>query len=219
MAVMHFLNIIKLEVKKMYFENSKYKDMCKVCKDKYGDTFGTNVYEKAENYFKKFLDEADYLNSEIIKGHMKNSIFPVLSYYMSLLDLGIEQTIAYNNVLEQTQRYAEIQKEKNQSLGKRFGAYFIFRMIIKKVMAKNFPCEGWETEWVKCNKEEIHFNLKRCVYHETVAKYGHPELCTVFCKNDTTAFSGLLPKIKFKRNGTIGDGHKMCDFHFLKNKS
>lgn len=100
----------------MYFENSKYKDMYKVCKDKYGDTLGTSIYEKSENYFGRFLDEADYRNSEIIKGHMNNSIFPVLSYYMSLLDLGIEQTIAYNNVLEQTQRYAKIQKEKNQSL-------------------------------------------------------------------------------------------------------
>ncbi len=31
------------------------------------------------------------------------------------------------------------------------------------------------------NNKEIHFNLKSCVYFETVSKYGHPELCTVFC--------------------------------------
>lgn len=74
----------------MYFENSKYKDMYKVCKDKYGDTLGTNIYKKAESYFKSFLDEADYRDSEIIKEHMKNNIFPVLSYYMSLLDSGIK---------------------------------------------------------------------------------------------------------------------------------
>lgn len=203
----------------MYFENSKYKDMCEICKSKYGDSLGHKVYTEGELYFKKFLDEADYRNSETIKNHMQNNIFPVLAYYMALLDLGIDRTTAYNNVLEQTQRYAKIEKAKNQSLGNMFGAYFMFRMAVKKVMSKNFPAEGWETEWVKCDMKEIHFNLKSCVYYETVRKYGHPELCTVFCKNDTTSFSGFLPKIKFKRNGTIGEGAKMCDFHFLKNNS
>lgn len=202
----------------MYFEKSKYKDMYTVCKEKYGDEFGIEIYKKAENYFEILLNEADYKNSEIIKQHMVNSIFPILSYYMALLDLGIKQKEAYNNVLEQTQRYAEIQKRKNQSFGNKFGAYFMFRIVIKRVMAKNFPCEGWETEWVQCNRKEIHFNLKRCVYYETVLKYGHPELCTVFCQNDTISFEGFLPKIRFQRNGTIGDGNKMCDFHFFNNK-
>ncbi|MBE6024905.1 MAG: hypothetical protein E7231_17280 [Cellulosilyticum sp.] len=63
--------------------------------------------------------------------------------------------------------------------------------------------------------KNIKFNLKRCVYHETVSHYGCPELCTVFCQNDTTAFSGYLPKIVFQRSGTIGEGKAMCDFHFI----
>lgn len=201
----------------LYFENSKYKDMYKVMKDKYGDKIGRHVYEKAEHYFKKFIDEADYRNSEVIKDHMNNNIFPVLAYYMALLDLGGNQKTAYNDVLKETQRYARISKEENKKLGSMFGAFFLFRIAVKKVMAKRFPNEGWKTEWVKCNKKEVHFNLKRCVYYETVAKYGHPELCTVFCKNDTTAFSGYMPKIKFERSGTIAEGKKMCDFHFLKN--
>lgn len=202
----------------MYFENSKYKDMKKVCINRYGETKGNNIYENAEKYYKKFLDDADYRNSEVIKDHMVNNIFPVLAYYMSLLDEGLEQSAAYDNVLLETQRYAKIAKDKYKTLGSMIGAFFIFRLFVKKIMSKNFPNEGWETEWVKSDGKEVSFNLKRCVYHETVDRYGHPELCTVFCKNDTTSFSGLLPKIRFERSGTIGEGKKLCDFHFINNK-
>ena len=201
----------------MYFEKSKYKDMYNVCLKKYGEELGKPVFKKAEDYFKKFLDEADYRGSDVIKGHMQNNIFPVLAYYMALLDSGMKQEEAYGNVLEETQRYAEIAKESNKKLGKIPGAFFMFRLAVKKVMAKNFPAKGWETQWVRCDGHEVHFDLKRCVYYETVSRYGHPELCPVFCKNDTTAFSGFLPKIRFERSGTIGTGKRLCDFHFIKN--
>lgn len=203
----------------MYFENSKYKNMLEVCVQKYGEEPGKAIYEKGEKYFKQFLDEADYRGSEVIKGHMQNNIFPVLAYYMALLDSAFDQEQAYDHALEQTQKYAQIEKENNKKLGSMPGAFFMFRMAVKKVMAKNFPDEGWETEWVRWDRHEVHFNLKRCVYFEVVSHYGHPELCTVFCKNDTTSFSGYLPKIHFQRKGTIGEGSKMCDFHFLKNQS
>ena len=35
-------------------------------------------------------------------------------------------------------------------------------------------------------------------------------------KNDEIAFSGLLPKIRFERSGTLGNGAECCDFHFRK---
>ena len=42
------------------------------------------------------------------------------------------------------------------------------------------------------------------------------ELCQIYCENDNIAFSGLLPKIRFERAGTIGEGAECCDFHFIK---
>ena len=35
-------------------------------------------------------------------------------------------------------------------------------------------------------------------------------------ENDDISFSGLLPKIRFERTGTLGNGSPYCDFHFLK---
>lgn len=47
-------------------------------------------------------------------------------------------------------------------------------------MKKMYPIEGWETEWVKFDKEEMHMNFKRCIYADLTAHYGCPELCTVY---------------------------------------
>jgi len=49
-------------------------------------------------------------------------------------------------------------------------------------------------------------------------KYGCPELCTVFCENDDISFRGLMPKIRFERKGTLGQGADKCDFHLINTK-
>lgn len=83
-------------------------------------------------------------------------------------------------------------------------------------MRKNFPDDGWTTEWVKCNGKEIHFNLHNCIYWELTKCMIVQSWCCVN-KNDDISFSGLLPKITcFERTGTLGNGSPYCDFHFLK---
>ena len=96
--------------------------------------------------------------------------------------------------------------------------FTMYRMGVKKHMAKNFPPEGWKTEWVRCDGKEIHFNLHSCLYHDICVEKGCPELCRVYCENDNTAFSGLMPKIRFERVGTIGEGAECFDFHFINVK-
>lgn len=187
------------------------------CIQKYGNEKGLCIYKKAEENFQTMKIEANYRNSDVIKWHINGNIYPVLAYYMSLLEYGFSKENAYINTLEETQKNAMIEKKKNEMLGKIPFFYSLFKLFCKKVMEKNFPNEGWETEWIRYDNREVHFNLKRCLYFEVTSQYGHPELCTVFCANDTTSFSGYLPKVKFERSGTIGEGKKLCDFHFIKN--
>jgi len=202
----------------MDYCDTDFKDLESECTKKYGNEKGLYIYVKAKENFQKMLDEADYRNSNIIKWHMAQNIFPILAYYMALLEYGFSTDDAYANTLEETQKHAVLAKKKNEVLGKIPFAYYLFKLGCKKVMGKYYPNEGWETEWVRYDKEEIHFNLKKCVYFEVTSQYGHPELCTVFCANDTTRFSGYLPHIKFERGGTIGTGKKYCDFHFKNSK-
>ena len=133
----------------MKYEDTKYGDLFSVCKAECGVEKGTRIYHKAEQYLQQMIDEADYRNSEVIKNHMNSNIFPVLAYYMSLLDNGFSREQAYGMVLQQTQKQANIEKEKNRKLGNMPCAFLIYRLAAKKVMGKNFPIEGWETEWIK----------------------------------------------------------------------
>ena len=201
----------------MSYSDTMFKDLKSVCAQKYGNEKGLSIYNKAEENFQKMKIKADYRNSDMIKWHMTKNIFPVLAYYMSLLEYGFSTENAYTNALEETQKHAMVEKKRNGMLGKIPFFYYLFKVFCKKVMDKNYPNEGWETEWVRYDNKEVFFNLKRCLYFEVTSQYGHPELCTVFCANDTTAFSGYLPKVKFERSGTIGEGKKLCDFHFKKN--
>jgi hypothetical protein len=59
--------------------------------------------------------------------------------------------------------------------------------------------------------------MTSCIYKDICDAKGCPELCAVFCENDDIAFSGLMPKIRFERKGTLGKGVDCCDFHFVKN--
>lgn len=118
------------------------------------------------------------------------------------------------------QKYCRVAKREgyNAKFARMPFVFTMYRMGVKKHMAKNFPPEGWKTEWVRCDGKEIHFNLRSCLYHDICVEKGCPELCRVYCENDNIAFSGLMPKIRFERVGTIGEGAECCDFHFINAK-
>ena len=118
-------------------------------------------------------------------------------------------------VRRETRRAAESKRERMRNLAGFPFAYRLYRMTVKRYMKKFFPEEGWRTEWVQRNGQEIHFNLHRCIYWDLTNAHGCPELCRVYCENDDIVFSGLLPKIRFERSGTLGGGAQYCDFHFL----
>ncbi|HJB25346.1 MAG TPA: L-2-amino-thiazoline-4-carboxylic acid hydrolase [Firmicutes bacterium] len=186
------------------------------CIKEFGNQKGKELFESTEQMYQHLLNTADYKNSEVIQDHLKKKLFPPMAYYKVLLAEGYEKGIALDYVKKETHKAALVKKEEMKRLAKMPFAYAIYRMGVKRYMRKNFPDEGWETQWVRCDNREIHFNLHRCIYSELSKAYGCPELCCVYCENDDISFSGLLPKIKFKRTGTLGSGSSCCDFHFIK---
>lgn len=186
------------------------------CLQAFGQERGTAVFRQTETIYQELLDcETDTKNT-VIQEHLRLKLFPPMAYYKALCAGGISKERALEYVREETRRAALVkQKEMKQLAGMPF-TYHIYRMGVKKYMKKNFPEEGWDTEWVRCDGEEIHFNLRRCIYWEMTKKYECPELCCVYCENDDISFSGLMPKIRFERKGTLGKGADYCDFHFVK---
>lgn len=188
------------------------------CAVVFGKEQGARIFEKTLSLYNELAASADFLGSEAIKYHMTAKLFPAMSFYKALLSFGFSREEALQKVSAETQKAALVKKEENERFARMPFVYTFYRMGVKKHMAKNFPAEGWRTEWVKCDGHEIHFNLHTCLYYDVCMQNGCPELCTVYCKSDIVSFSGLQPKIDFERSGTIGEGAPYCDFHFIKGK-
>ncbi len=184
------------------------------CIQEFGEQEGTEIFQQTAEQYRELLEQADYRGSDVIKEHLQQKLYPPMAYYKTLRNRGITQDEALILVKRETHKAALIKKGKMQKLAKLPFAYPIYRMGVKRFMKKNFPDEGWETQWVQCSAKEIHFNLRKCIYWELSQKHGCPELCCVYCENDDISFSGLLPKIRFLRTGTLGTGANDCDFHF-----
>lgn len=73
-------------------------------------------------------------------------------------------------------------------------------------MEKQYPEQGWSIQWIRYDKNEIHFNMKSCIYFETTKKYNCTEMCPLFCANDDVVLSGYRPANVFERSGAIARG-------------
>ena len=184
----------------------------------FGIEEGEKLYQNVEKIYNELISSANYRESEAIKHHLITNLFPTMAYYKALLDNGYNIDTALSYVRKETKKSAGMKRIENQKMSKMPFTYLMYRLAVKGVMKKNFPDEGFETEWIRCDKTEIHFDLHRCIYNDLTKEYEFPELCTVFCENDDIAFNGLMPKIRFERNGTLGQGMNKCDFHLINNR-
>jgi hypothetical protein len=186
------------------------------CINEFGNEKGIKIYDQSSKLFTSMLEKADYRNNLNIKTHFTKNMFPIIACYLTLLDQNFTKNMAYNFSLKISQKAADIQKTRNKSFAKLPFAYKLFKLFTKSIMAKMYTKEGWDTKWIKFDNNEMQINFNKCIYVDMTIEYGCPELCTVFCKNDNIVFSGYEPKIYFKRNGTIAEGSKFCDFHFKR---
>lgn len=202
----------------MCFNKTKFKFFTRYCKDKFGEDLGEKIYETADNLLAKMINEADYKNNKAIKWHMDKNMLPTIAMYLSFKKFEITYERAYDYTAEILEIVCKKAQKKNEFLGKMPFGYNFFKLFCKEIMGKQYPVEGWDTEWKKYDNEEIHFDFTSCIYAETTKKYNCPELCPLFCKNDEITLVGYSPNIIFKRSGTIGRGQSKCDFHFINGK-
>lgn len=200
------------------FESTNLPFLREDCEKEFAQPMGTRIFGRAQDLYHELAAQADDKGNPAIAEHLRGKLLPAMAYYKALLAEGIPKNNALAAVRRETQKAALIKKESSARMVRIPFAFLVYRMGVKSHMRMNFPMEGWETEWVSNSAREIHFNLHRCLYWDLCRQQGCPELCTVYCENDITAFSGLLPKIRFERSGTLGEGAACCDFHFINGK-
>lgn len=198
----------------MGFKKTFFPYFNKFCIDKLGYNIGESVYNEAENYLSKMIEEADYRNSKEIKWHMDTNMLPSIAIYLAFKNFERTAGKAYEYTDEVLQIFRLKNKKQNQIVGRFLFGYWGFKMFCKSIVSKQYPKEGWDLQWMRYDKNEIHLNMKSCIYYETTKKYDCTEMCPLFCANDDVAFSGYKPAIEFQRSGTIALGQDICDFHF-----
>lgn len=182
-----------------------------------GQEKSKKLYFIIEKELLELIKIGDYRNNESVKEHMTHNIFPRVACYRGLQQLGYEKDEALKLMEDFMEMTAEkVLSQRYIKMSKVPFIYLFFKLMVKPMMNKSFPAEGWKTEWVTINSKEIAFNLHSCLYCETLESCGCPELGPFFCKNDDISFSKLAPKIIFQRSNTIANGGSCCDFKFVK---
>ena len=202
-----------IEFKKTFFPYFKH-----FCVNKFGTDLGTQIFNQAESKLSALVDEVDDRNNKYIKWHMYKNMLPIISIYLVLKD----SDYTTQKALELTDEIMQISrikmKKKNHRIGKLPFGYFLFKTFSRLVVAKQYPDSGWNIEWIQCDADEVHFDMKSCIYVEITNKYNCPELCPLFCANDDVTLAGFQPSIIFEREKTIARGQEKCDFHFYNSR-
>ena len=181
----------------------------------YGSEQGKQLYVlMCEKYTNLYEQETKSENQEINK-HIFKRLLPTMGIYLTLVENDFTKERALTIAHKEIQHNARSVAEENAKLAKMPFTYGLFKMFAKSHMDKKYPIEGFAVKWKRRDNKEVHFDIVRCLYKDMCEKYCCPELCTVFCQSDITAFSGYEPKIRFERLGTIEGGADCCDFHFI----
>jgi hypothetical protein len=198
----------------MGFEGTYFPHFSQYCIEKFGADFGDRIHHAAETRLSSMIDEADYRGNKYIQWHMDTNMLPSIAIYLAFKEFEETAHKAYRYTDDMLQISRLQNRERNQLIGRLPFGYFAFRLFCKSIMKKQYPAQGWDMEWIQYNRNEIHFNMKSCVYFETTQKYNCSEMCPLFCANDDVILAGYKPAIVFERSGTIALGQHVCDFHF-----
>jgi hypothetical protein len=186
----------------------------KTLNKKKGKACANHLIERAQSRYAALYSSQTKLSTRTLQIHHERAILPALAMYQALRDEGENQETA----LETAENLFSIEiksiKRFIELVGRMPFFFKLVRALIQPVMKVVFPQEGWKAEWIDEIPQIIAFNIRGCVYFETLSVYGAPELGTIFCALDNFVFDEVSPYIRWERTQTIARGGEFCDFRF-----
>lgn len=144
---------------------------------------------------------------------MIQGILPVISLYEALQELGHTKSGSYQIVEEYLTN--NLGKALNKKMRKMEQLPLFFRFFGKLTSLALWKNDGWEISRIVADKNEISYNVFRCIYRDTCMENGCIELCKLFCELDTIAYTDLR-KLVFLRTKTLATDSECCDFLFRR---
>ncbi|MDO9493879.1 L-2-amino-thiazoline-4-carboxylic acid hydrolase [Acetobacterium sp.] len=184
----------------------------------FGEIRGRHYFDKAAFILENELKTMDDRGSKAINKHLSTAILPGYACYRGLIDCGVSKEVAYAIVEEEIAASALRMGTISELLRGLPFAYPLFKLLIKPIMKRGYPQEGWTINWKELSRERIYFHITTCLYCEELSKRDALELCPAFCNSDHVAYDPLAPRIHFRRKWTLATGNELCDFCFKNGK-
>lgn len=182
--------------------------------DNFKEVEAKEILLKADNILSN-LEKHCMDESKSRRKNLFNSIYPCVALYEALQSKLSKQK-SFQHMDKMIFNHTNNSSKK---VYKTMGKLPFFFSLFRKMFSLGLKGDSWEVEWLKNDKIEFKYNVKKCLWHETFRNNNCSELCKLFCRNDEINFTNASKKIKFKRNGALGYGDELCDFYFYKEKN
>ncbi|OBR90744.1 MULTISPECIES: L-2-amino-thiazoline-4-carboxylic acid hydrolase [Clostridium] len=182
--------------------------------NEFGKNLGNKIYSIQQKELQTILAFAIGKSSNQLKT-LEKTILPRIVLYKALQKELEDQKKAYDTV----EKYMFIivgRKINKQYLAFESipGFFYIFRKIMIGTISRS---DNWITEVIKNDSVSVEYNITKCLWYDACKENNCLELCKIFCDTDHVIYDSMK-KIEFIRKGTLGTGHKCCDFCFLNKK-
>lgn len=151
-----------------------------------------------------------------LQRHLGNHILPVLALYQVLREQGRDEQMALKAVEHLFYATWQSRRMQLQRMGRFPFCFEIIRFGTRLQMNRDYPSDGWDTEWVEFNSRTVAFNIHRCYYLEVLTAQRAPEVTPVFCGLDDFLYENMSPYLSWERTRTLGRGDDVCDFRFSR---
>lgn len=180
----------------------------------FGEIKGRFYYNSAVTVLENELENIDDRGNKAVGKHLRTSILPGYACYRALIECGLSSEVAYAVVEEEIAKSAARMRKISEILRELPFAYSLFKLVMKPIMNRGYPKEGWTTIWKEYSRDRIYFHITSCLYCEELSKRDALALCPAFCNSDHVAYDPLAPRVIFQRKWTLAAGNELCDFCF-----
>lgn len=179
------------------------------------EKLGAELVRKVDKRFGELLVEHPLPDNRHLKWHLQEHILPGLAIYQTLRAEGRSQESALETFDQIVEVVVTPNRHQMSLLGRFPLIHPLLRLVIRPAM-RQYPQEGWQTDWVENSRDAIRFNMRSCFYFDVLSRHGAPELTASFCRGDDLVYSQMSPHLEWKRTQTIGRGAEYCDFCFAR---
>ncbi|MCB6570570.1 L-2-amino-thiazoline-4-carboxylic acid hydrolase [Eubacterium limosum] len=196
------------------FSKTRIPNIKQAMAENFADKDANAIYQDACTILQYEIAHSNNRGNKAVEKHLCNNILPGFACYKALLNAGILQEQAVDFIKAEMGKAVQRMARLCKKLSNKRYAYRVFKTLFGLGMKFGYPEEGWTVETIEISKQCLRFDIKSCLYCEELDERGALVLCPAFCQTDHTCYDPLAPGVVFKRNNTLANTGKQCDFCF-----